>query len=69
MNNWLVPRTHGLISLVNDNHVDNSLKDILVYVYICKELEAQLFLFLFFFLFFGLALVHWPVMVSNVVTR
>ena len=24
----------GLISLVNDNHVDNKLKDILVYVYL-----------------------------------
>ena len=29
--NWLVRTMHGLISLVNDNHVDN-LKEILVYV-------------------------------------
>ena len=30
--NWLVRTMHGLISLVNDNHVDNNLKEILVYV-------------------------------------
>ena len=30
--NWLVHLTHSLISLVNDNHMDNSLKEILVYV-------------------------------------
>ena len=32
-NNWMVRLMHGLISLVNDNHVDNNLKKILVYVY------------------------------------
>ena len=26
-------QTRGLISLVNDNHVDNSVKEILIYVY------------------------------------
>ena len=26
-------QTHGLISLVNDNHMDNNLKEILAYVY------------------------------------
>ena len=29
---WLVRTMHCLISLVNDNHVDNNLKEILVYV-------------------------------------
>ena len=33
MNIWLVRLTSGSISLVNDNHVDNNLKEILVYVY------------------------------------
>ena len=31
MNIWLVRL--GLISLVNDNHMDNNLKEILVYIY------------------------------------
>ena len=39
--NWLVQLTGGLISLVNDNHLDNSLKEILVYIYFglfdCKQ--------------------------------
>ena len=26
-------QTHGLISLVNDNHMDNNLKEILMYLY------------------------------------
>ena len=34
MNYWLVRLARGLISLVNDNHVDNDLKVILVYVYL-----------------------------------
>ena len=31
MNDWLVRIKRGLISLVNDNHADNSLKEVLVY--------------------------------------
>ena len=34
VNNWLVRLTHDLISLVNDNHVDNNLKVIWVYVWL-----------------------------------
>ena len=40
INNWLVHLMHGLISLVNDNTVDNNLNEILVYVYFwvnCKQ--------------------------------
>ena len=33
VNNWLVRVTCDLISLVNVNHMDNNLKEILVYVY------------------------------------
>ena len=32
---------HGLISLVNDNHMDNSLKEILVYVYFGSIVNNQ----------------------------
>ena len=32
VNNGMVCMTPGLISLVNDNHVDNNLKKMLVYV-------------------------------------
>ena len=41
VNNLLVRLTRGLISLVNDNHVDNYLKNSFVYVYVhlvgCKR--------------------------------
>ena len=33
VNDWLVRLTRDLISLVNDNHVDNNLLEVLVYVY------------------------------------
>ena len=42
VNNWLVHLTCGLISLVNDNHVDNNLKEILVYVYFGLILNDKL---------------------------
>ena len=29
-------QTRALISLVNNNHMDNNLKEILVYVYLCS---------------------------------
>ena len=34
VNIWLVHLTRSLISLVNDNHLDSNLKEILVYVYL-----------------------------------
>ena len=41
MNIWLVCLTRGLISLVNDNHIDNNLKEILVYVYLGSIVNNQ----------------------------
>ena len=41
VNNWLVRLTHGLISLVNDNHADNYLKEILSFVYYGRIVNNQ----------------------------
>ena len=42
VNIWLVHLTRGLISLVTDNHVDNILKEILVYVYLGWIVKSRL---------------------------
>ena len=41
MNNYLARLTRGLISLVNDNHVDNTLKEILVYIYLVSIVKPK----------------------------
>ena len=41
MNDWLVHLMCSLISLVKDNHVDNNLKEILVYVYFGSIVNNQ----------------------------
>ena len=39
-NNWMARITHGFISLVNDNHVDN-LKKMMVYVYFGQTIDPK----------------------------